>query len=357
MYRFFITRLRRLMAFTAVNYYVTTKTDRKGITSNSDADVYVWIPRTGWRYYISDKLIKDNALINGLSRSGINFKIFKSSRIGSLTNKIVYLSYSSVYNNKYKFNDYTQELHYIIKQLEQQNNIVFPSSREVHLWENKGFMHQKFKEYNISEPQTELCSSLQDVHELKWEYPFLLKEEHSSASKGVHKISNSEDLKHHEEKNTFKVNEYIIVQKLVDMRRDLRVILVGNEIVHYYWRINNQKQWKPTSTGRGSSVDFDFFPEQWRSFIINEFKKFNIPTGAFDVTWEKDDINSVPLILEISPTYQINPKITNKIHLEEYGKFKSTSFLGKNSYINQYIEQTNYVTEKIVLHNHSQISR
>jgi len=137
------------------------------------------------------------------------------------------------------------------------------------------------------------------------------------------------------------------------MRRDLRVICVGDEIVHYYWRINNDKDWKPTSTGKGSSVDFEFFPEQWRDFILSEFKKFNIPTGAFDVAWENDDLNTQPLILEVSPTYQVNPKVSNPKHLEAYGKFKNNPGFGKNNYVYQYIMQTHAIIKKIIAINHS----
>ena len=30
------------------------------------------------------------------------------------------------------------------------------------------------------------------------------------------------------------------------MKRDLRVIIVNDEIVLHYWRINNSAEWKPT---------------------------------------------------------------------------------------------------------------
>lgn len=355
MYQFILARVRRVLAFISVYYYVNIKTDKSGVTTDKDADVYLWLPKFGWRYFINEKIIWDYGKINALSKAGIKFKIIRGQNIGEISNKIVDLNYSDMYNWKYKFNDYTQQLHFIVQQLESQNNIVFPSSKEIYYWENKGYMHKKFKEYNISEPHTELCKTFDELLNLNWEFPFLIKEEHSSASAGVHKITSKADLDFHKNNNTFKPNEYIITQKLIDMRKDLRVVLVGDEIVHYYWRINNQKDWRPTSTGRGSSVDFEFFPEQWRSFIIDEFKKFNIPTGAFDVTWDKDDLNTQPLILEVSPTYQINPKVTNKKQLAQYGKFKKSTSLGKNSYVYQYIKQTHNVIEKIVKHNHANI--
>lgn len=349
MYQFLIARIKRVIAFFAVYYYANIITDKSGITSNDDADVYLWIPKFGWRYYINEKIIWDYGKVNALSRLGIKFKVIKDQNIGKISNKVVHLNYSDIYNWKYQFNDYTQQLHFIVQQLEAQNNTVFPSSKEIYYWENKGYMHKKFKEYDISEPETVLCNTFDEVKHLNWDYPFLLKEEHSSASAGVHKIKSIQDLEYHESQKTFGPNEYIIVQKLIDMRRDLRVILVGNEIVHYYWRINNDENWKPTSTGRGSSVDFEFFPEQWREFIISEFKKLDIPTGAFDITWDKDDLSTKPLILEVSPTYQVNPKITNQKQLSQYGKFKNSSFFGKKSYVYQYVKQTFKIINYIMI--------
>ena len=72
------------------------------------------------------------------------------------------------------------------------------------------------------------------------------------------------------------MNKKLILQRLLNMRRDLRVILVGNEIILHYWRINLSDEWKPTSTGFGSQVDFENFPENWRSWIIDSFNKLKI---------------------------------------------------------------------------------
>lgn len=352
MYRFLTDRLNRLIAFTWVNIYLKQRENRKGVTQNIDTDTYLWLPSFGFRYFFNDKIILDHGKINALSKLGVKFKIIRTNRIGHLTNKTIHLNYSDTYNWKYGFNDYTSIFHFFVKQLESQNNIVYPSSKEIYFWENKGFMHEKFIEYNISQPQTILCKTFDEVESLNWPFPFLVKEEHSSSSKGVHQIKSKVELQNLKIKGVFKPNEFIIVQKLIKMRRDLRVTLVGDKIVHYYWRINNSKEWKPTSTGRGSSVDFEYFPEKWREFIISEFKKLDIPTGAFDIAWENDNLDTTPLILEVSPTYQVNPKITNKKHLNEYGKFKRTSFIGQHSYIYQYIKQTHEIIEQVMSNFH-----
>ena len=149
----------------------------------------------------------------------------------------------------------------------------------------------------------------------------------------------------------FKNNEVIIVQELLNIRKDLRVIFVGNQIVHHYWRINNDNDWKPTSTGQGSSVDFNNFPEKWRSFLISEFNKMDLSTGAFDVAFENDNLDNIPLILEVSPNYQLNPKISHKKHLKSYGAYKKSLIFNKNSYDYQFIKQTFNIIEKLLLSN------
>ncbi|WP_264291210.1 hypothetical protein [Aliarcobacter butzleri] len=36
-------------------------------------------------------------------------------------------------------------------------------------------------------------------------------------------------------------------------------------------------------------------------------EKFNLDTGAFDIAWNNDDLNTEPYFLEVSPFYQPNP--------------------------------------------------
>jgi len=52
------------------------------------------------------------------------------------------------------------------------------------------------------------------------------------------------------------------------------------------------------------------------------FSRLNIITGAFDIAWQNDDLESEPYILEVSPFYQPNPKPRFDRNLREYGKWK-----------------------------------
>lgn len=318
------------------------KTVKSGRSDSSD--IVVWNYRGLPSYFGSAKMLKDYSYINALTKMNKTYRVENAKTIGKCHNKTVIMSYCREIDD-YGFSDYTKHLFYIIKQLEAQGNHVYPNSMEFLFWENKAYMHQKFKDLGISEPETEIVESINEIDLAKWNFPFLIKEVHSAGGEGVHKVNSKQEL----EGLNSKINtDGIIVQELLNMRRDLRVILVGNKIEHFYWRINNSDIWKPTSTGQGSSVDFENFPEKWRDFIIQEFQKLGMLTGAFDVAWRNDDLNTIPLILEVSPTYQLNPKITDEVNLKQYGKYKKRVSIRKDGYNNQYILQTYKINEKLM---------
>ena len=141
-------------------------------------------------------------------------------------------------------------------------------------------------------------------------------------------------------------NRHVLVQELLDMDRDLRVILIGDEIVLHYWRINTAREWKPTSTKHGSLVDFDYFPEQWREHIVSEFNKLNIQTGAFDLVWENNDYNMEPYFLEVSPSYQPNPEPPGNLK-QTYGQYKAR-FQARNGWDEKFIKTLQKIKNRLV---------
>ncbi len=302
--------------------------------SDKQSKVVVWIPKKRISYLIGDSFLWDFASINALIKRNIKFKIIYGNKVGHLSNKTIIHTINRGLN-QFAFSDYTHIYAHVIPMLERQGNAVFPNSYEVSFWENKGFMHREFKKHKVSEPETQLLP-FEEVASANYSYPFLIKSEHACSANGVFKINNKQELTKLLNTTSFRLeNDVVIKQELINMRRDLRVILVGNEVVHYYWRINLAKEWKPTSTSFGSLVDFENFPEQWREHIIKTFKSLNISSGAFDVTWHDDNLDSEPLYLEISPVFQPNPKV--ELKGKEYAYYKK-SFSPFNTYDKRFVK-------------------
>jgi hypothetical protein len=121
---------------------------------------------------------------------------------------------------------------------------------------------------------------------------------------------------------------------------------VGGEIVSYYWRINPDQEWRPTSTCRGSFVDFGHFPEKWKGWILEAYSRLNVATIAFDMAWQNDALDTEPYIIEGSPSYQPNPITRSKKSLVRYGAWKDGfSFL--NGYDVAFVEQYLRILTKV----------
>lgn len=234
--------------------------------------------------------------------------------------------------------NYPDKLIEYAKQKEDEGNLIYPSSIEVSYLENKKFMHEKFEELGVRTPRTLIYHSVSEIDPSILQFPLLLKGAHSSGSLDVHKINSFNELISFLRKSDFiKIHECIILQELLPIRSDLRVTFIHDEIVLNYWRINPSKEWKPTSTSHGNNVDFENFPELWREFIVNEFRKLQITMGAFDVAWENDDLSQIPYILEFSPRFTPNPPFKHTLKNNQYGLRKRELF-GKDVYYRNQVE-------------------
>jgi glutathione synthase/RimK-type ligase-like ATP-grasp enzyme len=290
----------------------------------------------------SNTMLHDVALINSVIENGKKFRLVFGKSPKFLAGDIVYYNMSELFKKK-EFSDYTESIIETISDLESQGCIMYPKLEEVRFWENKEWMHLEFERLNINHPRSIIVQKYDTTNNFK--FPFLIKEVHSCGSKGVHKIDNEFDLQ--EFWNNKNDSFPIIYQKLLNMRKDIRVILVDGKIVLHYWRLNKSKEWKPTSTAGGSHVDFVSFPEKWRDLIIGEFNKLNMSTGAFDIAWQNDDLDTEPYFLEVSPFYMPNPEATGKYKNLPYKEFK-LNFWGKDAYFKRYVQIIHKLKKKTI---------
>jgi hypothetical protein len=318
---------------------------------DKNSSIVLWIPGFSWLWRTECR-VWDFGYLNALLKRNIKFHIiFGYGSAGKIQNKTIFWSPSQGMD-KYRFMDYADTILFITKQMEKQHNKVIPSSGDVQLWENKAEMYERFKALNIPHPKTFIVD-VKSVDSLLSElinFPYLVKEEHSKGSEGIHKVASWEALFSLVSSEDFqKKNRKLIVQELLNMRRDMRVILIDDEIVLFYWRINHKKEWYPTATKFGSTVSFKNFPEHWRDYIINMFKQLELTKGAFDIAWQNDDLTGEPCVLEVSPLFSPHPII----YLEdesEYQSYQKKLGFHKDTYqsakVSQIFQFADKVTEK-----------
>jgi len=325
-----------------------------------DAPVVVWLHHRypgSWLRYVAeeDSILKDTALLNALTEAGIRFRIASGNSIGDVTNSQVVYSID-VYNPNGVV-DYSASLMATLRQLEAQGNTLYPSADEAELWENKAFMHRRFDELGINSPptvilerDTDLDDALKDLATRSGravEWPVLVKEPHSNNSQGLHKVGDRSELEELRRSLGDRGGHVLLLQRILDMRRDLRVTIIGGEVVHHYWRINLSDEWMPTTTRKGSQADFVTFPEEWRSKIVGTMDRLGLRNGAFDVCWDGDDVASEPYFLEVSPAYTPNPAPSAAFADRPYADFKS-QVRGRDSYTAAFVDLVFELQRKVV---------
>ena len=318
---------------------------------NNQSKNIIWIfplfPKNIKMYLRSYMFLFDMAMVRAFLMNKKDFHIIAGKeKIKNSKKKNIFFNCNYFLKNLYVEGDHSKNTIHIVHLLEKRNN-VFPTSKEAMMWENKTYMHKQFELLNINTPFTVICNSREQVVENKMNYPFLIKEVHSAGSKGLHKISSKRKLE--TMLNTLDENQSypILVQELIDMSMDLRVIIIGNKIVLHYWRKNIYDDWMPTSTCHGSVVKFDNFPEKWRGYIMEAHKKLGLSTSAFDITWRNDNLNTEPYILEVSPAYMPNPIPPKKFKKIPYFQYKKYVFI-KKPYYKEYIKIAFTLKEKLI---------
>ena len=273
------------------------------------ADVVLWIhhraPSSRLRYLLrEDTVVKDLGLVAALCARGIRFRTVWGTAIDDVRDSVVV--YTVHPYNPRGLTDYAAGLLAELRSAEGRGNRLFPSASEAEWWENKVFMHRRFDELGIHCPATRIVELASGVP-TELELPTLAKEPHASGSRGLHLLHDRAEAEELFATLQREGETHLLIQQLIDMRRDFRATLVGDEIVHSYFRINQAAEWKPTSTSHGSIVDFAGFPEKWRNDIVEVFGRLGLHSGAFDICWDHDDLDSEPYFLEVSPSYTPNP--------------------------------------------------
>jgi glutathione synthase/RimK-type ligase-like ATP-grasp enzyme len=212
--------------------------------------------------------------------------------------------------------DHSRQVYEFTAALEQQGNHLFCSSDEVLYWENKAYMHRKLAEIGVATPETRVLTSTTwtDV-EFDIE-PVLIKEEHSAGSSGVHYFARSAEAREFVKRYSFRPTESLLMQEVVrGATRDLRLTMVGDRMIRSasFWRIktsdtSSNGNWTTTATTYGSVVKHGDVPESVVPLAADHLRSLGIRTAGIDLMWVDDDLASGPLILELSPYYQPNPR-------------------------------------------------
>ncbi len=115
----------------------------------------------------------------------------------------------------------------------------------------------------------------------------------SAMGRGVYLIKGKNDLK-----NYLSIKGAAYIQEYLPIDRDIRVIVIGKKIVHSYWRIASEGEFR-SNVALGGTISFDHIPAQALDLALYTAKKCKWDDVGIDICMNKNSF----FILEANMKY------------------------------------------------------
>jgi len=166
-------------------------------------------------------------------------------------------------------------LHYALKKR------IFPSVASYHLGHDKTEMTRAFEAVAPHHlPLTFIRAAtprgIEEILDLL-SFPFVVKEIRSSMGKGVSLIESAAQFRDYAQ-----THDILYAQEYLPIRRDLRIVYVGNQVLSAYWRSAAEGSFH-NNVAQGGTVSFDNIPAEACDLVAAVAQKLGIDHAGFDV--------------------------------------------------------------------------
>jgi len=156
---------------------------------------------------------------------------------------------------------------------------IFPSLGSYHLAHDKIEMTRAFwalcpeqVPHTVILPATP--SVIEEVREV-FTFPFIAKEVRNSMGRGIHLIESRADFDAY-----CRYNVVLYIQEYLPIRRDLRVVYVGEQIIDAYWRKGREGDFR-NNVAQGAQIDYEDVPQAALDLVVSVAHALNINHAVF----------------------------------------------------------------------------
>lgn len=171
---------------------------------------------------------------------------------------------------------------------------IFPSAATLHLGHSKVEMTRAFWAICPEHvPYTEILANTETNVRVvldAFPFPFIAKEVRSARGCGVHLITDEEAFRAYAART-----EVLYVQEFLPIDRDIRVVVVGNDVLAAYWRIG-QPGVHVNNVAQGGMISFESVPRQAIDLVVDVARTLGIDHAGFDIAW----VDGHPYLLEFN---------------------------------------------------------
>lgn len=190
---------------------------------------------------------------------------------------------------------------------------LFPDYSHRFGFEGKYANIELFRKFNAPHPETSCYNSVEEFESRHFRngephlpFPFVLKADHGGGGWGVFLVANRQELTDRlhflDDAKRHPTRRFIAQQFVLHEGRDLRVVVVGNNM-KAYWRCQQEPGEFRSNVGRGAVINHNLEPELVRRGM-NSVRGFCSKTGinlaAFDVLFNRSRAEPEPLLSEIN---------------------------------------------------------
>lgn len=136
---------------------------------------------------------------------------------------------------------------------------TFPSYHTYKFTQDKIKQTALFKMLRIPHPKTRIFYGTRQIEKilLYFNFPFIAKVPRGSAlGRGVFLIRNETELSAY-----ISETSPAYIQEYLPIKQDLRVVIIGKEVAHAYWRVAKQGEYR-TNVAAGGTIRLDSVPEK-----------------------------------------------------------------------------------------------
>lgn len=146
---------------------------------------------------------------------------------------------------------------------------TFPSPHNYRFAQDKIKQTAIFKLLDIPHPRTRVYYGKRQKASIfnRFHFPFIAKIPRGSAmGRGVFLIQNQTDLDRY-----LSLDTPAYIQEYLPLDRDIRVVVIGREVAHAYWRITAEGEFR-SNVAAGASISLEAVPRKARSLALHTAK-------------------------------------------------------------------------------------
>ena len=157
---------------------------------------------------------------------------------------------------------------------------TFPSYHTYRFVQDKIRQTALFNMLKIPHPPTRVYYGKGRMEKIleHFRFPFIAKVPRGSArGRGIHLIRTEEELAHY-----LRQNRAAYIQAYLETDRDIRVVIIGRQVAHAYWRVSRPGEFR-TNVSAGGSVRLDPVPEEATRLALSAARKCRWDDVGIDV--------------------------------------------------------------------------